>query len=98
VSLFNTTHKGRLLSPVLQLQHLTTSSSLDGDNIKLATTPENAIAGTALTITAALGVGTHKLTSLSKTPDGTYEIATVPGATSFTATARGIVPSNRKDL
>ena len=67
---------------------------VDGDNIKLATTPENAIAGTAVNITASpAGVGTHKLTSLSKTPDGTYQIATVPNATSFTATARGTVPS-----
>jgi hypothetical protein len=64
---------------------------VNGDNIKLATTPENAIAGTAINLTVA-GVGTHKLTSLSKTPDGTYEIATVPSATSFTATARGTVP------
>jgi hypothetical protein len=64
---------------------------VNGDNIKLATTPENAIAGTAVNVTGA-GVGTHKLTSLSKTPDGTYEIATVPTATSFTATARGTVP------
>ena len=64
---------------------------VNGDNIKLATTPENAVAGTAINLTAA-GVGTHKLTSLSKTPDGTYEIATVPSATSFTATARGTVP------
>ena len=65
---------------------------VNGDNLKLATTPENAIAGTAVNVTAA-GVGTHKLTSLSKTPDGTYEIATVPNATSFTATARGTVPA-----
>jgi hypothetical protein len=64
---------------------------VNGDNIKLATTPENATAGTAINLTVA-GVGTHKLTSLSKTPDGTYEIATVPSATSFTATARGTVP------
>jgi len=65
---------------------------VNGDNIKLATTTENAIAGTAVNLTAA-GVGTHKITSLSKTPDGTYEIATVPSATSFTATARGTVPT-----
>ena len=65
---------------------------VNGDNIKLATTPENAVAGTAINLTAA-GVGTHKITSLSKTPDGTYEIATVPSATSFTATARGTVPA-----
>ena len=64
---------------------------VNGDNIRLATTPENAVAGTAINLTAA-GVGTHKITSLSKTPDGTYEIATVPSATSFTATARGTVP------
>jgi len=67
---------------------------VDGDNIKLATTPENAIAGTAINLIASpAGVGTHKLTSLSKTPDGIYDIATVPNATSFTATARGTVPS-----
>jgi hypothetical protein len=67
---------------------------VNGDNIKLATTPENAIAGTAVNIIASpAGVGTHKLTSLSKTPDGTYDIATVPSATSFTAIARGTVPT-----
>ena len=65
---------------------------VNGDNLRLATTPENAVAGTAINLTAA-GVGTHKITSLSKTPDGTYEIATVPSATSFTATARGTVPT-----
>jgi hypothetical protein len=67
---------------------------VNGDNIRLATTPENAIAGTAIDIIASpAGVGTHKLTSLSKTPDGTYDIATVPSATSFTAIARGTVPT-----
>jgi len=67
---------------------------VNGDNIKLATTPENATAGTAVNLIASpAGVGTHKITSLSKTPDGTYEIATVPSATSFTAIARGTVPT-----
>ena len=67
---------------------------VDGDNIKLATTPENATAGTAVNIASSpAGVGTHKLTSLSKTPDGIYTISTVPSATSFTALARGTVPS-----
>ncbi len=67
---------------------------IDGDNIKLATTPENAASATAVNIIASpAGVGTHKLTSLSKTPDGIYTISTVPTATSFTALARGTVPS-----
>lgn len=66
---------------------------VDGDNIKLATTPENAIAGTAVNLTASpAGVGRHSLTSLSKTPDGTYDISTVSSATSFTTIARGTVP------
>jgi hypothetical protein len=66
---------------------------INGDKIKLATTPENAIAGTAVDlISSPSGVGRHTLTSLSKTPDGIYEIATVPSVTSFTATARGQVP------
>jgi hypothetical protein len=70
---------------------------LDGDRIKLATTPENADAGTAVNITdSPLGVGTHSLQSLSKTPDGIYTIATVPSATSFTVDAAGKVPIIQK--
>jgi hypothetical protein len=67
---------------------------LDGDRIKLATTPENADSGTAVDITdSPLGVGTHSLQSLSKTPDGIYTIATVPTATSFTVDSAGKVPT-----
>jgi ribosomal protein L31 len=67
----------------------------DQDNIKLATTPENAIAGTAINITdTPAGVGRHTLQSLSKTPDGIYNITSLPGGapTTFTATAQGQVP------
>ncbi len=65
---------------------------VDGDNIKLATTPENAAAGTAVDIIASpAGVGRHTLTSLSQTPDGIYTIATVPSDETFTAVARGNV-------
>lgn len=66
---------------------------IDGDNIKLATTPENAIAGTAVDITdTPAGVGRHTLQSLSKTPDGIYKITSVPTANTFTVEARGSVP------
>jgi hypothetical protein len=68
---------------------------VDQDNIKLATTPENAIAGTAIDITdTPAGVGRHTLTSLSKTPDGIYNITSLdPGdATTFTVAAQGSVP------
>lgn len=65
---------------------------VDGDNIKLATTPENAASGTAVDILASpAGVGRHTFTSLSQTPDGIYTIATVPDDSSFTVTARGNV-------
>ena len=67
---------------------------IDADNIKLATTPENATAGTAVDITdSPAGVGRHILTSLTKTPDGTYSILANPTAATFTATARGQVPN-----
>jgi len=66
---------------------------IDGDNIKLATTPENATAGTAVDITASpLGVGRHTLQSLVKTPDGIYKIVGVPSPNTFTVQARGNVP------
>ena len=66
---------------------------VDGNKIKLATTPENADAGTAVNITdTPSAVGIHSLQSLSKTPDGIYTIATVPTATTFTVTAAGRVP------
>jgi hypothetical protein len=69
---------------------------IDADNIKLATTPENATAQIAVDITdSPAGVGRHILTSLTKTPDGTYSITTVPNGqpTTFTVTARGQVPN-----
>jgi hypothetical protein len=72
---------------------------VDGDNIKLATTPENAVAGTAINITdTPAGVGRHSLQSLSKTPDGIYNITTLPNGApnTFTVTARGQVPEIEK--
>ena len=68
---------------------------LDKDNIKLATTPENAVAGTAVNITdTPAGVGRHTLTSLSKTPDGIYSITSLNPSepTTFTVEAQGQVP------
>jgi Glycine rich protein len=66
---------------------------VDGDNIRLATTPTNATNGVAVDLVATpSGVGTQSLQSLSKTPDGIYTIASVPTTTSFTLTARGRVP------
>jgi hypothetical protein len=65
---------------------------IDGDNIKLATSLENATAGTAVDITTA-GVGRHRILSLSKSPDGTYTIATIPSETTFTVSAGGFVPA-----
>ncbi len=65
---------------------------IDGDNIKLATSLENANAGTAVDITTA-GVGRHRILSLSKSPDGTYTIATIPSPTTFTVSAGGFVPA-----
>jgi len=66
---------------------------IDQDNIKLATTPENAVAGTAVDITdTPAGVGRHTLQSLSQTPDGVYTITSVPTTNTFTVEARGLVP------
>jgi hypothetical protein len=64
---------------------------VDGDNIKLALTPEDSEVGSAINLTS-LGVGKHVLTSLSRTPDGTYVISSVPTSNTFTAQANGIVP------
>jgi hypothetical protein len=72
---------------------------LDQDNIKLALTPEDAVASTAVNITdTPVGVGRHALQSLSKTPDGIYNIASLPGGApnTFTVTARGQVPEIEK--
>lgn len=70
---------------------------LDGDNIKLATTPENADEGTAVDLVESpAGVGIHSLRSLSKTPDGIYEIKSVATDNTFTVEAAGTVPSITK--
>jgi len=66
---------------------------VDGDNIKLATTPENAAEGIAVDLLSTpSGVGRHTLTSLSQTPDGIYTITGLPSANTFTVQARGSVP------
>jgi hypothetical protein len=66
---------------------------VDGDNLKLATTPENAITGTAVDLIASpAGVGRHALQSLTNTPDGIYDVNSVPSPTTFTAIAKGNVP------
>jgi hypothetical protein len=66
---------------------------LDGDNIKLATNPQNAEDGIAINIIESpAGVGRHTLTSLSQTPDGIYTILDVPTDDTFTVRARGQVP------
>jgi hypothetical protein len=67
---------------------------IDGDNIKLATTTENADAGTAVDLVdSPAGVGRHTLQSLSKTPDGVYDITSVPSPTTFIVEAKGNVNS-----
>jgi len=68
---------------------------IDQDNIKLATTPENAVAGIAVNITdTPAGVGRHTLQSLSKTPDGIYNITSLNplAPNTFTVQAQGSVP------
>ena len=68
---------------------------IDQDNIKLATTPENAVDGVAVNITdTPAGVGRHTLQSLSKTPDGIYNITSLDSGdpTTFTVEAQGSVP------
>jgi hypothetical protein len=68
---------------------------VDKDNIRLATTPENAVDEVAVDITdTPSGVGRHTLQSLSKTPDGIYNITSldVEEPNTFTVTARGSVP------
>ena len=66
---------------------------VDGDNIRLATTAENADAGIAINLQdSPAGIGRHSLTSLSQTPDGIYTITSVPTDDTFTVAARGQVP------
>jgi hypothetical protein len=70
---------------------------INGDNIKLALTPENADAGIAVDLQESpAGVGRHTLQSLSNTPDGIYSITSVPTPDTFTVEARGSVPSIEK--
>ena len=70
---------------------------IDGDNIKLATTLANANAGTAVDLTT-VGVGTHRILSLTKSPDGTYTVNSVPTSTTFTVPANGFVPNITKEF
>jgi hypothetical protein len=66
---------------------------VDGDNVQLATTPENAEDGIEVDLEdSPAGVGVHSLKSLSKTPDGIYTIDTVPTPGTFTVQAGGNVP------
>jgi len=73
---------------------------VNGDNIKLAVTPADAVEGTAVDLTdTPAAVGTHSLRSLSKTPDGIYEIkdSEVDGnKKKFTVLASGTVPRIEK--
>ena len=68
---------------------------VDGDNIKLATTLENSQNNLAVDLTQ-VGVGVHRILSLSKSPDGTYTVNGVPTATTFTVPANGFVPNIEK--
>ena len=66
---------------------------VDGNNIKLATTPENAETLTAVDLQETpAGEGRHTLQSLTNTPDGIYDINSVPTPNTFTAVAKGNVP------
>jgi hypothetical protein len=67
---------------------------IDGNNIALASTLANAQSGTRVDLVASpAAVGTHKILSLSKSPDGTYTVASVPSTTTFSVTANGFVPT-----
>ena len=67
---------------------------IDGNNIALASSLVNALAGTRVDLIASPApVGTHKILSLTKSPDGTYTVASVPSTTTFTVTANGFVPT-----
>ena len=64
---------------------------IDGDNIKLASTLENANANLPVDLTS-VGAGVQRILSLTKSPDGTYTVNTVPSTTTFTVPANGFVP------
>jgi hypothetical protein len=65
---------------------------VDGNNIRLATTLSNATAGTQVTFSSN-GVGFQRILSLTRSPDGTYTITSVPSSTSFVVQANGYVPT-----
>jgi hypothetical protein len=66
--------------------------NVDRDNVKLATSFADAEDGIAVDLTASpAGVGRDSLTSLSQTPDGIYEISSIPSSNTFTLQARGQV-------
>jgi hypothetical protein len=79
---------------------------VDKDNIKLSTTPQNAadaatfvggVANAPVPLVVDLienpsGVGVHSLKSLSRTPDGIYEITEEPTDKTFNVVAKGQVP------
>jgi hypothetical protein len=69
----------------------------DGDNFKLALSASDVDSQTAVDLTTA-GVGRHRILSLTKSPDGTYTIATIPSATTFTVSAGGLVPAIVKTI
>jgi hypothetical protein len=73
--------------------------AVDGDNFKLATTPENVVDDISIDISDdPIGVGRHSLVSLVKTPDGIYEIDSIPSPTTFTVKSRGNVPIITKEF
>jgi hypothetical protein len=72
---------------------------IDANNLKLASSPENAENGTAINILSSpAAVGRHTLSSLSQTPDGIYTIDNVPSPNTFTVTARGVIPEILKSF
>ena len=65
---------------------------VDGNNIRLATTPDNVDEGNYVDLQETpAGVGVHALTSLSETPDGIYDISAIPSVRSFDVNAAGTV-------
>jgi hypothetical protein len=66
---------------------------VDADNIRLASSVENAANKIAIDLQESpAGVGVHSLTSLTQTPDGIYTIDSIPEPDSFVMVARGQVP------
>jgi len=72
---------------------------VNGNNLRLATSRENAHNGIAIDILESpAAVGRHTLTSLSQTPDGIYSVESVPTDDTFTVLARGQVPTLLKQF